>query len=68
MDDLGKIIIAAGFEKLPKVQKITQSGHTDLDPKNYHSTEVDHWVPFLCPHKNRFIHFSIFYNKNPNKI
>ena len=26
--DLGKIIIAPGFEKLPKVSKITQSGHT----------------------------------------
>ena len=27
--DLGKIIVATGFEWLPKVQKITQSGHTD---------------------------------------
>ena len=27
--DLGKIIVAKGFEKLPKVQKIAQSGHTD---------------------------------------
>ena len=26
--DLGKIIAAKGFEKLPKVQKIAQSGHT----------------------------------------
>ena len=26
--DLGKIIIATGFEWLPKVQKIAQSGHT----------------------------------------
>ena len=30
MGDLGKIIIAIGFEKLPKVQKIAQSGHTGL--------------------------------------
>ena len=30
--DLGKIIVASGFEWLPKVQKITQSGHTDLRP------------------------------------
>ena len=29
MGDLGKIIVATGFEWLPKVQKITQSGHTD---------------------------------------
>ena len=28
MDDLGKIIFATGFKKLPKVQKIAQSGHT----------------------------------------
>ena len=27
--DLGKIIVAKGFKKLPKVQQIAQSGHTD---------------------------------------
>ena len=27
--DLGKINFAIGFEWLPKVQKIDQSGHTD---------------------------------------
>ena len=26
---LGKIIVATGFERLPKVQKMAQSGHTD---------------------------------------
>ena len=26
--DLGKLILAKSFEKLPKVQLITQSGHT----------------------------------------
>ena len=26
--DLGKSIVAEGFEKLPKVQNITRSGHT----------------------------------------
>ena len=26
--DLGKFIYAKGFKKLPKVQKIAQSGHT----------------------------------------
>ena len=26
--DLGKLISAEGFKKLPKVQKIAQSGHT----------------------------------------
>ena len=28
---LGKIIVATGFEKLPKVQQIAQSGHTQCD-------------------------------------
>ena len=28
MRDLGKLIVAKGFKKLPKVQKIAQSGHT----------------------------------------
>ena len=28
MGDLGKITVAKGFEKLPKVQWIAQSGHT----------------------------------------
>ena len=26
--DLGKLIVAKAFKKLPKVQNITQSGHT----------------------------------------
>ena len=29
--DLGKIIVATGFEWLPKLQKIAQSGHTDFE-------------------------------------
>ena len=28
MGDLGKLIVAIGFEKLPKDQLIAQSGHT----------------------------------------
>ena len=28
--DLGKLIVAKGLKKLPKVQKIAQSGHTGL--------------------------------------
>ena len=27
--DLGKLIVANGFKKLPKVQQIAQSGHTE---------------------------------------
>ena len=29
VEDLRKLIVAKGFEKLPKVQSIVQSGHTD---------------------------------------
>ena len=29
MRDLGKLIVAKGFKKMPKMQKIAQSGHTD---------------------------------------
>ena len=29
--DLGKFIVVKGFKKLPKVQKMAQSGHTDCD-------------------------------------
>ena len=31
LGDLGKLIVAKGFKKLPKVQKIARSGHTDFD-------------------------------------
>ena len=30
MGELGKLIVALGFEKLPKIQLIAQSGHTAL--------------------------------------
>ena len=29
LGDLGKLIVAKGFKKLCKVQKIVRSGHTD---------------------------------------
>ena len=37
--DLGKFIVAKGFKKLPKLQKIANSGHTDynLQPKTFQS-------------------------------
>ena len=31
--DWGKLIVAKGFKKLPKVQNIAQSGHTTRDSK-----------------------------------
>ena len=47
--DLGKLIVAKGFKKLPKVQKIAQSGHTDCVLSNLayfpftQSILVAHW-------------------------
>ena len=35
--DLGKLIVAKGFKKLPKVQKIVQSGHTGPRFKSNHT-------------------------------
>ena len=32
VEDLGKLIVANGLKKLPKVQKIAQSGHTAFNP------------------------------------
>ena len=34
MGDLDKLIVAKGFKKSTKVQKITKSGHTVRDIKN----------------------------------
>ena len=42
--DLGKIIIAIGFEWLPKVQKIAQSGHTDQDHTIKHFKSVNYII------------------------
>ena len=33
--DLGKLIVAKGFKKLPKVQKIATSGHTGISGQSY---------------------------------
>ena len=57
---LGKIIVAIGIEKLPKVQKIAQSGHTALDSfrldtMSYIEDSSDHdanllWPVYALPH------------------
>ena len=53
--DLDKLIVSKGFKKLPKVQKIAQSGHTDWGlgrlchsrnekvKWNEYSNDVDYW-------------------------
>ena len=48
--DLGKFIVAKGFEKVPKVQQIAQSGHTFYGIKKYHciGTRSEHWKATFC--------------------
>ena len=41
--NLGKIIVATGFEWLPKVQKIAQSGHTDSNCCGYFLWKMDYF-------------------------
>ena len=38
--DLGKLIVAKGLKKLPKVQKIAQFGHTEFDTDSSQFREV----------------------------
>ena len=45
VEDLGKLIVAKGFKKLPKVQKIANSGHTDHLPQ-YLSVLIK-WIHFV---------------------
>ena len=51
MRDLGKLIVAKGLKKLPKVQKIAQSGHTARDSfcmgKYYCTTDLLFYL-FRC--------------------
>ena len=58
--DWGKLIVATGLEKLPKVQKIAQSGHTGRS------------TPTFTLHRTRFPnHFSSFDGwlfKRPNLV
>ena len=56
MVNLGKIIVATGFEWLPKVQKIAQSGHTGLDMP--FSTQVVSLLQYLF-YKPSIITYSI---------
>ena len=60
--DLGKLIVAKGFKKLPKVQKIARSGHTVIPPLGkFHHTFWLNWhlvnlseVPIKMA-RNRFL-------------
>ena len=51
MRDLGKLIVAKGFKKLPKVQKIAQSGHTAAIPSFNPSLFRMQKTDFKCFHR-----------------
>ena len=60
--DLGKIIVATNFEWLPKVQNITQSGHTDANATKFDSFKNIWLIPVIdCQLKvflkGHFLHF-----------
>ena len=57
--DLGKIIVAKGFKKSPKVKKIAQSGHTG-----------QHWplLSFILGLFDTHTHHHNFYNKYALKM
>ena len=44
VNDLGKIFVATGFEKLPKVQLIAQSGHTVSSGQSCQHYEHKIWL------------------------
>ena len=50
LGDLGKLIVAKGFKKLPKVQKIARSGHTGC------KAVIDEFYPRTCLEDHIFKH------------
>ena len=73
MRDLGKLIVAKASKKLPKVQKIAQSGHTASDTvqckqtneTKRNKTKRTHWIFLFRPKmfsffKSKFISTSFF--------
>ena len=54
--DLGKFIVAKGFKKLPKVQKIANSGHTGRDERGSHIS----FFPRMEKAKTVLFHFGGF--------
>ena len=70
VDNLGKIIVATGFELLPKVQKIAQSGHaaasylSNISLYNYFISLLSTFFLFSFS----FFFFYIFFSLNPPNI
>ena len=59
--DLGKLIVATGFEWLPKVQKIAQSGHTGCAIPWAVSLSLDDDKLFFGPKHNIYTFFMIIF-------
>ena len=57
--DWGKFIVAKGFKKLPKVQKIAQSGHTGRD--QLLALQSTHYLPIVAVHGKTQEQLSAFY-------
>ena len=58
--DLGKLIVANGLKKLPKVQKIAQSGHTGRKQHfklMNNALRPGHIAPFSVYVCGRWLHF-----------
>ena len=52
MRDLDKLIVSKGFKKLPKVQKIAQSGHTAQEREIAFQKIYFHFIFFSFPQRN----------------
>ena len=54
MGDLDKLIVAKGFKKLPKVQKIAQSGHTAQEREIAFQKIYFHFIFFSTTEHSKF--------------
>ena len=60
MGDLGKTIIATGFEGLPKVNKIALSGHTGQDMQfGQHKFQIHLYLFFAAKYTSHIAPFLI---------
>ena len=57
--DLGKLIVAKGFKKLPKVQKIATSGHTDCSKQNFFQLITTHYISCAVANLINILHSEI---------
>ena len=66
LGDLGKLIVAKGFKKLPKVQKNARSGHTGRQlQQNNQPGQYEHSILSRCLWANHTTRQSIkFQHKN----